>query len=308
MIEEHVSQLKRRLIDNLPYVCKAKYVDWCLQRSTREARRRLAGSARLSVLIDNSTLRYAKTHKTVGVKQQLYWPPDGESSEILVPCRAPIVFGDNHREVNENIPYLPGIAHLARMGMLKLMTSRELKSEQLHHPVGAARGQKGWFDFWLFEGIDIDSVDGYESIKFDLEYFRDNPTINEVIYSTDIDPFDVHPDNMSNMNRRLSQSSDSIYRDLAKLLPKKSNFDAWHIRTAEVHGLFCFLTMDFKLRGAIEKNRKKESIASLCTKVMTPAEFGRCVGLSPIDPYICELAEQDAMKSSARLRKFRLPM
>ena len=48
---------------------------------------------------------------------------------------------------------------------------------------------------------------------------------------------------------------------------------------------------------------RKEPIASLRTEVMTPSEFGRYLGVSPINPYICELAESDAAKSSARLRK-----
>lgn len=299
-------QLTRRLIDNLPHARRAKYVEWRLRRSTREARRWLTGCTRINLLIDNSTLRYARTHETISIKQRLIWPPGGESSEISIPFRVPRVYEKGHKGVNENIPYLPGIAFLARIGMLKLVTSRELKSEQLHHPIGAAQGHVGWFDYWLFEGIDIESIDGYESPNFDLEYFRNNPTINKIIYSTDKDPFDMYPENMRDMNKRISQSADPLYRELAKLLPEKSNFDAWHIRTAETHGLFCFLTMDFKLRVAFEKNRNKEPIASLCTKVMTPAEFGRHIGLSPIDPYICELAEQDAMKSSARLRKLRL--
>ncbi len=218
------------------------------------------------------------------------------------------VYEERHKDINENMPYLPGIAHLARTGMLRLMTSRELKSEQYHHPIGTAQGHMGWFYYWLFDGIDIESVDGYEVSNFDLEYIRNNPIINKVVYSTDIDPFNMYPENKEIMNERITQSTDPIYQELAKLLPKKSNFYAWHIRTAEAHGLFCFLTMDFKLRGAIEKNKNKEPIASLRTKVMTPAEFGKHIGLSPIDPYICELAEQDAMKSSARLRELRLLM
>ena len=302
-----MNQLKQRLIDNLPYACRARYVNWHLQRSTRQARRWLTDSDRISVLIDNSTLRYARTHETVSITQLVNWPPGSEPTEVRIPYRAQRVFKEEHQGINENIPYLPGIAYLARIGMLKLMTSRELKSEQNHHPVGAVQGHMGWFDYWIFEGIDIESVDGYEAPNFDLENFRNNPTINKVICSTDKDPLNMHPENMKKMNERISQSTDPLYKGLMKLLPKKSNFDAWHIRTAEVHGLFCFLTMDLKLCDAIEKNRSNEPIASLRTKVMTPAELGRYIGLSPIDPSICELAEEDTMKSSARLRKLHLP-
>ena len=299
-----VEQLKQRLIENLPHACRAKLVDWCLQLSTREACKILAARDGINVLIDNSTLRFGRTHETIGLAQKTNWPPGEEPGEIPILYRAPIVFDEQHKRVNENTPYLPGIAYLARVGRLTLKTSRELLSEQNHHPVGAAQGKTGWFDYWIFDEIEIDSIDGHDAPSFDLDNFRDNPTINRTISSKEADPFNMYPDNMENLDRRISRSTDPLYTKLAKILKgKKKNFDAWHIRTAETHRLFCFLTMDFNLREAIMKNSHTEPIASLRTKVMTPEEFGTHFGLSPIDPYICELAESDAMKSSARLRK-----
>ena len=113
----------------------------------------------------------------------------------------------------------------------------------------------------------------------------------------------MYPENRQRQRNRVFGSDDPLYKGLAQLLPTESNLDAWHIRTAEVHGLFCFLTMDFKLQRIFEQNRNKAPISSLRAKVMTPEQFGKCMGISPMNPYICELAESDAVQSSARLRE-----
>ena len=293
-------RLGQGLIDALPQSYRAQFVNWCLQLSTHKARRRLTASDSIKVLIDNSVLGHASTHETVGIVQKTDWPPGGEPGEVTVAYRTAREYDD---EMYENIRYLPGIAHLARAGLLDLRTSFELLSERQHQPIGRFSGEKTWFSYCLFDGITFESVDGYDAPDFDLDYFRKNPTVNKVICSSDIDPLGMYPNNKKNQLARVSRSTDFLYVELAKLLSGKNNLDAWHIRTAEVHGLFCFLTVDFKLQRVVEQNKRKEPIASLRTKVMTPSEFGRYLGVSPINPYICELAESDAAKSSARLRK-----
>ena len=300
MLRRGIDRLRQRLIDNLPYEYRAKLVNWCLQLSTYRVRGRLASSAPIEILVDNSVLGHGSTHKTVEVVQKVNWPPGSEPGEVTVAYRTP---RECNGEVYENLRYLPGIAHLTRGGYLKLKTSFELLSERNHHPIGRFTGNKTLFSYWLFDGIKIESVDGYDIPDFDRDHFRKNPTINKIIYSKDVDPLDMYPNNKEKQISRVSQSTDPLYMGLANLMPKKGNLDAWHIRTAEAHGLFCFLTMDFRLRRNVEQNRLKEPIASLHSKVMTPKEFGKHIGVSPINPYICELTENDAVKSSARLRK-----
>ena len=304
MTKEKAERLIQRLIDNLPYRYKAKFVNWLLQLSTHRARSKLARSGPITVLIDNSVLGHGSTHETIEVMQKINWPPGGEHGEVPIIYRAPIDFTKKDREsVCQNIRYLPGIAHLARLGFLTLRTSCELLSERNHQPIGRFQGKKGSFDYWLFENINIESVDGYDVPDFDSEYYSNNPTVDKFIYSTDIDPLGMYPENKQKQRDRISRSNDPLYRGLARILPQKANLDAWHIRTAEVHGLFCFLTMDFKLRNIIEQKKKKEPISSLRTMVLTPKEFGQHIGLWPIEPKICELAESDAAQSSARLRE-----
>ena len=298
--------LKNRLL----WRYRPHLVNSVLNLSTFKTRRSLKGSEPIKVLIDNSVLGHGKTHETVAYPEKVNWPPGSEPSEVLVHYRALINIKDIYgEEVYENVQHLPGIAHLARLGFIQLQTSFELFSEQNHQPIGRYKGKKGFFDYWLFDKIKMESVDGYDIPDFNLDHFRKNPHINKVIYSTDVDPLGIYPNNKEKQINRISKSNDPLYLELAQLLPKKSNLDAWHIRTAETHGVFCFLTMDFKLRGIIEQNEDKEPIASLRTKVMTPKEFGEHIGLWPINPYICELTEKDALKSSARLReKLRQPI
>ena len=304
MTKENAERLIQRLIDNLPYRYKAKLVNGLLQLSTHKARSRLARSGPVTVLIDNSVLGHGRTHETVNNMQKINWPPGSEPEEVPIIYRAPIDFIQKDRElVYQNIRYLPGIAHLARLGFLMLRTSCELLSERNHQPIGRFRGKKGLFDYSLLENTNIESVDGYDVPDCDLEYFSNNPTVDKFIYSTDIDPLGMYPENKQKQRDRVSRSNDPLYKGLARILPKKANLDAWHIRTAEVHGLFCFLTMDFKLQRFFEQNRNNPSISSLRTKVMTPEQFGKYMAISPINPCICELVESDAAQSSARLRE-----
>ncbi len=295
-LKEGVDRWRQRFIDHLPHAYRTKLVNWCLQLSAHHARKGLATSDPLKVLVDNTVLGFGRTHETIGIVRETHWPPGGEPGQVIVCHRAPIDISQRYGskkladdlDVYEDARYLPGIAHLTRRGLIQWKTSFELFSERSYQEIGRYQGKKNYFDYWLFEGIKIESVDGYGV-----------PGISEI----DLNPIGVPPDNRSKQIDRVSKSTDPLYKGIVGLIGTEKNLDAWHIRTAAVHGMFCFLTMDYKLRRIVKQNNGKEPIASLSTKVMTPAEFGRHIGLSPIDPYICELAESDAVKQSARLRK-----
>ena len=282
-------------------------VNWVLQGSTFRARKSLKGSEPITVLIDNCVLGHGRTHESVEYLQRINWPPGSKASKVPVLYRAPIDVKHKYgQKVYDSVQYLPGIVHLTRLGLIQLKTSFELLSERDHQPMGRYEGKKSWFDYFLFEGIKINSVDGYNVPGFkDLDYFAKNPTVNQVISSNDIDPLQMYPNNDQKQLKRIARarSTDSLHKELVRLLGNRNAKDAWHIRTADVHGLFCFLTMDFKLRENIEQKKNIKPLSSLKTKVMTPQEFGVHIGLLPINPCICELAERDRAKSSARLRK-----
>jgi hypothetical protein len=92
------------------------------------------------------------------------------------------------------------------------------------------------------------------------------------------------PSREGEQRARLARSKDPLYLDLVKLLGPTNSQDAWHIRTAEFHGMHCFLTMDFKLCKKIEERRNQEPVRSLRTKVMTPLQLGRHLWLLPLNP------------------------
>ena len=67
------------------------------------------------------------------------------------------------------------------------------------------------------------------------------------------------------------------------VLGEKNSLDAWHIHTAEQHGMFCFLCIDFPLRDAVEHARKKDPFRRLKTEVLLPSELGQRISLLPVD-------------------------
>ena len=84
--------------------------------------------------------------------------------------------------------------------------------------------------------------------------------------------------------RRLANKSDPLFLSLLEALGQKNSQDAYHICTAEQHGCFCFLTMDFRLIRAIHSHQGHKAIKALSTRVMSPEEFGTVFGLLPIAP------------------------
>ncbi len=90
--------------------------------------------------------------------------------------------------------------------------------------------------------------------------------------------------------KRLRQSGDPLFDDLYRLLKQqlgeKCSQDAWHICTAERHGLFCFLTTDRSLLKACKSLAKKEPLRSLIARIMTPEDLGAYLGIRPVKPYL----------------------
>jgi len=233
--------------------------------STYQARRALAASGPLAILVDNSVLGNAITHETAWVSTGTKkWGPHDVATGYS--ARIPVHPADSASVEYEHVKYLTGITHLARRGHLHLKTSAELQDETWRHPMGRFSGY-GYFDYSLFNGIKLESVDG---IKI--------PTLGPSYLNL--------PTPAEQQQARLASSGDALYKALLEKLGQKNSQDAWHIRTAETHGLFCFLTMDFKLRKTFEQLKGTEPFRSLTTRVMTPVELGQHLGIMPLPPHI----------------------
>ncbi|MEQ9637109.1 MAG: hypothetical protein RLW68_13595 [Devosia marina] len=211
----------------------------------------------VTVLIDNSALGHGITHETAWINTgKVLWggkiPVDtGYSARIAV--HAP----DSSDRIYREVTYLVGIAELAKRGHIKLVTSAELAAESWRQPIGRFRGYQNQ-DLSIFDGISMPSVDGHH---YDA-----------------IDP-------KAAQQARLARSTEEPFVTLARMLPKKSNLDAWHIHTAHKHGLYCFLAVDFPLVENYRVALQRKGFPQLDTKLMLPSELAAAIQLRPIETF-----------------------
>lgn len=238
---------------------------------TFRARVRIRRTGPVSVLVDNTVLAHAVTHETAWVSTgTTEWGPN--RVETGCSARIPVRRADANSREYRSISFLPGIAHLARLGLISLVTSGELELERFRQPSGRFSGY-GYFDHSVFSGLEIKRVDHLPDMMMDPEWMN-LPSIKD------------------QQLRRLELNGDPLYRGLATELGPKNSLDAWHIRTAEVYGQFCFLTMDFSLCKNVIAREKREPFKSLRAKVMTPEQLGEYLGILPVNPRV--LSYQDA--------------
>jgi hypothetical protein len=240
----------------------------CLNLATYQARQSLKGVPPL-VLVDNTVLDAAVTHETrwisTGTKE---W--GNQQINTGYSARVPVHSAANQSDRYKQITYLTSIAHMARLGALKLHLSAELEDEQFRQPGGRFRGYS-YCDYSLFSDIELESIDGWTCATMGPSWMG-LPSVAE------------------QQRRRLRQSDDQLFHDLFALLKEqlgqKCDQDAWHIRTAERHRMLCFLTMDGPLLKACQSLRKKEPLRSMTTQIMSPEELGKHLGLVPIHPHL----------------------
>lgn len=218
----------------------------------------------IKVLIDNSALGHGVTHETAWMSTgRALWGgqvPIDTGYATRIPVHAP----DKSDRIYSEVTYLVGIAALAKRGHIKLVTSAELQAERWRQPIGRFRGY-GTLDLNVFDGIHMHSVDGHH--------------------------YDGVAPNAA-QQARLMASSVEPFATLARLLPKKSNLDAWHIHTAHKHNLYCFLAVDFPLADNFRRASQHQDFPQLNTKLMLPSELASAIHLHPVETFI--ISYQDA--------------
>ncbi len=205
------------------------------------------------MLLDNTVRHHAVTHESAwistGTKK---WGPHDVPTGYL--ARIPVRSLDDTSEDHHNVKYLPGLLSLAQSGKIQFLTSEGLDSERGHQPHSRYAGI-GLYDNDLFGSIHIARVDNGNIFRTPtVEHFRNT----------------------------IALDSDPLYRGLVTVLGVSHSQDAWHIYTAEKHSLFCFLTMDYKLYRHFKANSHREPIKSLRTQLLTPAQLGRDLKLTPV--------------------------
>lgn len=225
-----------------------------VEASIFEARRYLEKNGPITILLDNSAIGHGVTHESV-------WINTGTSlwgGVIPVPtgysARIPVHAHDNDGRLYKEVTYLVGLAELAKRGLIKFVTSAELQIEAIRHPMGRLRGY-GVDDLNIFDGLDIPSIDGYHAIDSDLT---------------------------ASQKSRVASSTAEPFTRIREFFPEKSNLDAWHLHTAHINKLFCFLAIDFPLSDNFGRAKIRDGFPNLDTRLMLPSELGALLGLRPI--------------------------
>lgn len=246
----------RRKMKSARLYCWKATAEFYVGASVFQAKQYLRRHGPITVLIDNSTLGHGITHESA-------WIDTGISmwGDIPVPtgysARIPVHPANSSDRVYTEVKYLVGLAELAKAGLINLVTSAELHAEVTRQPIGRFRGYRSG-DLNLFDDLAIPSLDGYH---LDIVAAKES------------------------QQRRIRSRTDEPYATLARLLPEKSNLDAWHLHTAHVHKVFCFLTMDFRLVNNVMSLTQKKEFPQLDAKLMLPSELGAAINLRPIETF-----------------------
>jgi hypothetical protein len=225
------------------------------QHATAKALKRLKGAEAVRVLVDSSILAHAITHESAWVSTGTSnWGPHKINTGYS--ARVPVYAAGSNKETFRQVKYLPGIAHVARLGFIELLTSAELGAEQDRQPTGRFHGYY-LDDMNQFAGIPFRSVDGRQ---FDLKDAKEKQL------------------------RRVSECTDPLFQSLLGVLGEPNSLDAFHIFTAEKHDLDAFLHFDLKLDRLLKQHRARLENLKLRTKPFLPEDFGQWLGIRPMDP------------------------
>ena len=257
----------------LKFSFRPALMDLRVKWSTRRSRPICSPNRPLTILIDNQVFGRAVTHDSAWIstgEHQLGNSVISTGYSARVPVHDPMNDTDDYRDLK----YLAGIAHLAKTGSLKLRTSAHLLAERDYQPSGRFRGY-GYEDLSLLGRAELEPIDAW--LPSELGGGQSS-----------------WPYTRERLPEHIESIGDDRYRQLRDCLGPNNSQDAWHIRTAEKYGAFCFLTMDRPLLRAIESQRGHAAIKSLTTRVMTPSQLGNHLRLSEISPALMSYHDGDA--------------
>ncbi|MFH1217775.1 MAG: hypothetical protein V1706_14870 [Pseudomonadota bacterium] len=239
-------------------------VNFLTTLSVKKAAIKLRTTNTKRILVDNSVLGHSVTHETAWISTGKQ-PWGDQKIDTGYTARIPVRSENDTSVIANSVKYLPGIANLAKRGLMLLATSQELEDERFTQPTGRFRGY-GICDFSPFSDLKFEMIDDSEGSIVIASSYPGTPSIE------------------TQRKKRLESKTDPLYRKLVSVLGPKNSQDAWHIVTAEHNNCYCFLTMDFKLVRNIRAQSKNATIKSLKTKILTPEEFGKELGIIPMSP------------------------
>ncbi|WP_152414682.1 hypothetical protein [Blastomonas sp. AAP53] len=241
-----------------------------MRRVAMSAKGSLADEAKpVGVLIDSCIRRHAVTHEEAWIDTGTVLWGGVHPINTGYMARVPVHAASNTSEDYRDICYIGSLIALARFGTMKFFTSSELMSEQLRHP--PARFQTvGYSDYSILDMVEIDSVDGerYDFITMG-KLFGESHGLKDA------------------QQERIETSGDELYKVIMSYFKyQKHSQDAWHLRTAQVHGCRYILTMDQKFIHLCQQHHSKLVTAGISVEVCSPTHLGEKLKLPKIPPWI----------------------
>lgn len=182
--------------------------------------------------------------------------------------------GSNEVWMQQQIECLPTIARLGRESRLSFWTYHELTMEAIHRPKGFPANLIGN----LFEGIEYSHMDTpierSRIFSNDLSFHADSSAMIEFcrfLINLDVSKFFSKPDLCKRFPANELENIRNVgrFRDLCKGLSESQYRDAFHLWSAEVNGIDCFLTTDRKFKRVMTETKK----INLPCKVVSPSDL-----------------------------------
>ena len=218
--------------------------------------------APIKLLLDSTIHAHAITHEEAWIDTGTKRWGGVHPIQTGYVARIPVHSVDNASRIYNDICRLTVITTLARKGIFELYTSAELMAERDRHPP-ARFEPTGYSGLSLLDGLAIESVDGWN-----------------------FDALTMVSDLQEAQRARLRSSGDPLYEAVLGALGASHSQDAWHIRTAQMHGMHALLTMDYSLVRLVDAQQKKLSQVGLTTRVITPTQLGLQLKIGEVPPYL----------------------
>jgi hypothetical protein len=228
----------------------------------------------LKVLVDNTVLDVAITHETRWITTNVQKIGD-YVHHAGYQARVPVYSIKNKSERHRQASFLAGLIHLSKLKLIHFYTSAELSDERFRQPIGRFKGY-GLFDRSLFGRANLPSIDGSVMPTLGSSWMKLPPAKEQ---------------QRDRIRTKADALFDALYQLLSNQLGQKCTQDCWHIRTAETHGCFAFLTTDKPLLKAWASLGHKEPIKSMKTKVLSPAQLAEHLGVSPVPALLLSYEE-----------------
>lgn len=252
---------------NLAFRLMPKLADLSVWAASVAAMPKLRRVAPLRILLDSTIHAHAITHEDAWIDTGTVLWGGVHPIETGYAARIPVHSADNDTQLYRDICRLTVITALARKGIFELYTSAELMAERTRQPP-ARFESTSYSSFSLLDGLEIKSIDGWA-----FDSFTTGGMSNSDLGALQRD--------------RLKQSGDPLYQRVLEALGNdKHSQDAWHIRTAQTHGMFGFLTMDYSLIRLVNSQKKRIIQAGVMTKILTPEILNSEFGLGSVAPYL----------------------